>query len=205
VRATIQKPVGRRSPETYTDRPNIAPSSNECSACVSGEEPLAHPARGAYGSFLAFSTRTGANREGQQRVEFSRSPNRPDMAAFCAFRPSTAASSNRMTPPHRGRPRPECADSNSGPPAARAEALAPTTCWCVCRHLHYQRMFTPVAAHIRHLHDCSGCFRWSVRRVGLAPTGKRRLVKAHTYCGHSRTSALDASVGPNGSLSGIVF
>src|SRR5271165_988191 len=24
---------------------------------------------------------------------------------------------------------------------------------------------------------------WSVRRVGLAPTGKRRLLTAHTYCG----------------------
>jgi hypothetical protein len=27
---------------------------------------------------------------------------------------------------------------------------------------------------------------WSVCRVGLAPTGKRRLVTAHTYCGRSR-------------------
>src|SRR6201989_1851195 len=26
--------------------------------------------------------------------------------------------------------------------------------------------------------------RWSVRRVGLAPTGKRRLVTAHTHLGH---------------------
>jgi hypothetical protein len=26
---------------------------------------------------------------------------------------------------------------------------------------------------------------WSGCRVGLAPTGKRRLVTAHTYCGHS--------------------
>src|SRR5215471_18356924 len=26
---------------------------------------------------------------------------------------------------------------------------------------------------------------WSVRRVGLAPTGKRRLVTAHTRCRHS--------------------
>jgi hypothetical protein len=25
---------------------------------------------------------------------------------------------------------------------------------------------------------------WSVRRVGLAPTGKRRLVTAHTLTGH---------------------
>src|SRR6185436_19648437 len=27
---------------------------------------------------------------------------------------------------------------------------------------------------------------WSVRRVGLAPTGKRRLVTAHTQRGHRR-------------------
>ncbi len=25
---------------------------------------------------------------------------------------------------------------------------------------------------------------WSVRRVGLAPTGKRRLITAHTHLGH---------------------
>jgi hypothetical protein len=29
---------------------------------------------------------------------------------------------------------------------------------------------------------------WSVRRVGLAPTGKRRLVTAHTYCGHKKVA-----------------
>jgi hypothetical protein len=27
---------------------------------------------------------------------------------------------------------------------------------------------------------------WSVRRVGLAPTGKRRLITAHTLCGRLR-------------------
>jgi len=33
---------------------------------------------------------------------------------------------------------------------------------------------------IRYLHDCSGCFRRErVRRVGLSPTGKRRLITAH--------------------------
>ena len=36
------------------------------------------------------------------------------IVVICAFRPSTAASSNRMTPPHRGWSRPECTDSNSG-------------------------------------------------------------------------------------------
>ena len=36
----------------------------------------------------------------------------------------------------------------------------------------------------RYLHDCSGCFRRErVRRVGLAPTGKRRLVTAHVESG----------------------
>ena len=28
---------------------------------------------------------------------------------------------------------------------------------------------------------------WSVRRVGLAPTGKRRLITAHTHVGHRLT------------------
>src|SRR6266568_9267117 len=34
---------------------------------------------------------------------------------------------------------------------------------------------------------------WSVRRVGLAPTGKRRLSTAHTLNGHSMTSSASAS------------
>ena len=38
----------------------------------------------------------------------------------------------------------------------------------------------------RHLHDCSGCFRLEHRRVGFAPTGKRRLLTAHANSGHSR-------------------
>ena len=39
----------------------------------------------------------------------------------------------------------------------------------------------------RYLHDCSGCFRRErVRRVGLAPTGKRRLVTAHVGSRHGR-------------------
>jgi len=33
-----------------------------------------------------------------------------------ALRPSTAAHSNRITPPHRGRSRPECINSNWGTP-----------------------------------------------------------------------------------------
>jgi hypothetical protein len=39
----------------------------------------------------------------------------------------------------------------------------------------------------RHLHDCSGLLpAGAFGRVGLAPTGKRRLVTAHTSSGHSR-------------------
>src|SRR5260370_18222268 len=34
---------------------------------------------------------------------------------------------------------------------------------------------------------------WSVRRVGLAPTGKRRLLTAHTFSGHSRPRGLGRS------------
>ena len=33
-------------------------------------------------------------------------------------------------------------------------------------------------------HDCSGCFRLSGCRVGLTPTGKRRLSTAHTRSRH---------------------
>ena len=44
---------------------------------------------------------------------------------------------------------------------------------------------------------------WSVRRVGLAPTGKRRLLTAHANSGHvwtaRRTGQYDASEGPPGS------
>ena len=36
---------------------------------------------------------------------------------------------------------------------------------------------------------------WSVRRVGLAPTGKRRLVTAHTLSGHSRSRPRTSQLG----------
>jgi hypothetical protein len=39
---------------------------------------------------------------------------------------------------------------------------------------------------LRYLHDCSDCFRLEQhRRVGLSPTGKRRLCTAHTQSGSS--------------------
>src|SRR6476660_4983602 len=40
---------------------------------------------------------------------------------------------------------------------------------------------------------------WSVRRVGLAPTGKRRLVTAHTQRDHSKKPYPRQSVSPGGS------
>src|SRR5215831_172855 len=36
---------------------------------------------------------------------------------------------------------------------------------------------------------------WRVRRVGLAPTGKRRLITAHTQCGHISHSEGRTSIG----------
>ena len=49
-------------------------------------------------------------------VHLNRPPRRWAMTAVCAQRPSTAASSNRMTPPHRGRSGPDCTNSNSRRP-----------------------------------------------------------------------------------------
>ena len=37
---------------------------------------------------------------------------------------------------------------------------------------------------------------WSVRRVGLAPTGKRRLLTAHANCGHSQTAWRSGQIDP---------
>ncbi len=50
-----------------------------------------HPTRGAYGRFLAFTARTGANREGQQRVDLNCSSHRPGMPGICAQRPPAKA------------------------------------------------------------------------------------------------------------------
>jgi hypothetical protein len=55
----------------------------------------------------------------------------------CAFRPFTAASSNRMTPSHHGGPNPDALIRIRDRLAARAEALEPTARWCVCPHLHH--------------------------------------------------------------------
>ena len=43
---------------------------------------------------------------------------------------------------------------------------------------------------------------WSVRRVGLAPTGKRRLVTAHTYSGRSAPRPVDGTDGRKARLRG---
>jgi hypothetical protein len=39
---------------------------------------------------------------------------------------------------------------------------------------------------------------WSIRRVGLTPTGKRRLSTAHTQCGHDAKKKLGSA--PAGTL-----
>ena len=54
---------------------------------------VAHPARSAYARFLVFSARTGADREGQQRVVLTCSPHSRAMTAICAYRPSIVWSS----------------------------------------------------------------------------------------------------------------
>ena len=77
------------------------------------------------------------------------------------------------------------------------------TRWCVCPHLHYQRFLrqrTPrldghgVESRFRRLAPfsrdaasmtASVASGWSIGRVGLAPTEKRRLITAHTSSGHS--------------------
>jgi hypothetical protein len=41
-------------------------------------------------------------------------------------------------------------------------------------------------SHFCFLHDCSDCFRLERLPVGLVPTGKRRLVMAHTRSRHRR-------------------
>jgi len=43
---------------------------------------------------------------------------------------------------------------------------------------------------------------WSGCRVGLAPTGKRRLVTAHTYCGRSRPRPWTPQLGGKHAYSG---
>ena len=69
--------------------------------------------------------------------------------------------------------------------AARTLARSP-----ICDQLH--RRLQP----FRHLHDCSGSFRLERSgRVGLAPTGKRRLVTAHTLSGRCRSRSQTVRVG----------
>src|SRR5271165_1950035 len=41
---------------------------------------------------------------------------------------------------------------------------------------------------------------WSVRRVGLAPTGKRRLLTAHANSGHSPTAWRTGQIGPKAAV-----
>ena len=78
-----------------------------------GRRPLSHAPRPFIGSNpkVAFGS------------DLARWPSPPGMSALCALRPFTAASPNRMTPPHRDRSEPEYSDFNSGPPAAHAEVV----------------------------------------------------------------------------------
>jgi hypothetical protein len=43
---------------------------------------------------------------------------------------------------------------------------------------------------------------WSVRRVGLAPTGKRRLLTAHANTGHFTDGMAKGSNRPSAAMSG---
>jgi hypothetical protein len=51
------------------------------------------PARSAYARFLVFSARTGADWEGLQTVDLTRSPSRRRMTDFCVRREKAALSS----------------------------------------------------------------------------------------------------------------
>jgi DDE superfamily endonuclease len=46
-----------------------------------------------------------------------------------------------------------------------------------------RKSIEPIAARVEP-RRVQGAHPWSVRRVGLAPTGKRRLLTAHTFSGH---------------------
>ena len=52
------------------------------------------------------------------------------------------------------------------------------------RHLYVTR-YTEGFSHFVTSMTAPVASGWSVRRVGLAPTGKRRLLTAHTFSGHS--------------------
>src|SRR5215468_4096737 len=80
---------------------------------------------------------------------------------------------------------------------------------------HRSRKFTLALSPIRDTHSegfsyfvtsiaAPAASGWSVRRVGLAPTGKRRLITAHTHSGHraaERPCGFAASRAPAASLS----
>jgi hypothetical protein len=54
------------------------------------------------------------------------------------------------------------------------------------RHLYVTR-YTEGFSHFVTSMTAPVASGWSVRRVGLAPTGKRRLLTAHANSGHSGT------------------
>jgi hypothetical protein len=62
------------------------------------------------------------------------------------------------------------------------------------RHL-YVTCYTEGSSHFVTSMTAPVASGWSVRQVGLAPTGKRRLLTAHTLSGHTGPAALGVAVG----------
>ena len=76
--------------------------------------------------------------------------------------------------------------------ARRSHTLRPA-------HLRGHQVVTAIRRlqPFRYLHDCSDCFRLERnRRVGLAPTGKRRLFTAHADSGNWNATQVSASNRP---------
>ena len=65
------------------------------------------------------------------------------------------------------------------------------------RHL-FVTCYTEGFSHFCHLHDCSSSFRLERLPVGLALTGKRHLLMAHTQSGHCKWLAKTSQRIPNG-------
>jgi hypothetical protein len=65
------------------------------------------------------------------------------------------------------------------------------------RHLYVTR-YTEGFSHFVTSMTAPVASGWSVRRVELSPTGKRRLLMAHANSRHSRVGGLTGSAGSNG-------
>src|SRR5271169_3018246 len=71
------------------------------------------------------------------------------------------------------------------------------------RHL-YVTCYTEGFSHFDTSMTAPVASGWSVRRVGLAPTGKRRLLTAHANSGHSWTVWRSGQADPFTAVRGIV-